>query len=530
MAVQDFMTPGIGPRRACKISKVDPANRVIEAILKDATTVQIAVFDSPGLFIWPKVDEYWTIHQREGFWMLDHRAESYDDEQKIADLNPGEGRIDADVVKTISGKDFVVVNNTDVADGSLLTYTKDGGWVAGTIDSAKTIDGTSGSALLSIDTSKYPIKQNSVLTYRDTSWIPTNDLQLESLVVKQDDTQYVKIESTGDITATNGNMLVINGSITAQNTATSPTESVVIDGVTGNLTSTGQVRGYTLVGDTSVVATTGNITASNGDVAASNNVTAGNYVWGKEDIWIGGANAAAGKIHLEGTDGSARFNGGIDVGNNSAVEDGRIQIRNAASIYSGTDTDPNTVAAINTEPVGGSLYLSGSDSSGGGGVWRQGITGTWVQLLDTADVGSGGSGLATQTYVNGQITAYKNSYQPDHQILNSTTWAGASRSWRRVDFHATNTAVYYEIIFPLPSTFQLDAYQFYTSADTFACPTNKTISEIYNVAFYRTGGGTGLSANVFATGTTLGLSFFNQENVNNLNFDGYVRIWMWDMA
>jgi len=310
MAVQDFMKPGYAPRRACKITTVNTTDRIIEAVLKDATTVQVAVFDTPGVFIWPQVGEYWTIHQYNGIWMLDHRTEGYADEQKISDLNPGEGRIDADVIKTISGKNLLAIDNTSVSDGSLLTYTKDGGWAATSLDAATTGDGTSASALLSVDTSKYPVKQNSVLTYKDVSWIPTNDLQLESLVVKKDDTQYVKIESTGDVT-------VINGIITTQNSITSPTTYVTLDNgaittsgsitiggtiganttidASGNGTFDGQLRGNTLVGDTGITATGGNITASSGTITGLNLQAVGSSA----DIYVRSSNAdTSGRVHL----------------------------------------------------------------------------------------------------------------------------------------------------------------------------------------------------------------------------------------
>jgi len=210
MAVSDFMAPGIGPRRACKISKVDPANRVIEASLKDATTVQIAVFDSPGLFIWPKEGEYWTIHQREGFWMLDHRAESYDDEQKIADLNPGEGRIDSDVIKTISGKDFVTVNTKDITEGASLVYSKDG-WTTGSISDSLTGGADSGKSIPLIDIGSIQLRDDLLIKYKGDAWVPTSTIKVDSIEVTGSKLDNSFTYNTGTVAINSFNTSIVTG-------------------------------------------------------------------------------------------------------------------------------------------------------------------------------------------------------------------------------------------------------------------------------------------------------------------------------
>jgi hypothetical protein len=121
MAVSDHMKPGYGPRRSCQIITVNPANRKIEASLKDRTIVQVAVFDTPEFFVWPKPREYWTIQQCNGIWMLDRRLGEKDDLQ-IDDLNPGEGKISADIVKTPAGKSVVIVDDSDAETGQILSY------------------------------------------------------------------------------------------------------------------------------------------------------------------------------------------------------------------------------------------------------------------------------------------------------------------------------------------------------------------------------------------------------------------------
>ena len=110
MAVSDYMKPGYGPRRSCQIITVNPAERKIEAALKDRTIVQVAVFDTREFFVWPNPREYWTIQQCNGIWMLDKRL-GETDELQINDLQPGEGKISSDVVKTPSGKSIVVIKS-----------------------------------------------------------------------------------------------------------------------------------------------------------------------------------------------------------------------------------------------------------------------------------------------------------------------------------------------------------------------------------------------------------------------------------
>jgi len=126
MAVKDFMKPGYGPRMGCKILTVDPQQRKIEAILKDGAAVQVAVFDTPGFFVWPKVGERWTIHKYNGIWMLNHRLGTEDDYQ-VDDLQPGEGKIDADIIKTPTGKSVIIVDDAKVTAGQVIGY-QNGTW------------------------------------------------------------------------------------------------------------------------------------------------------------------------------------------------------------------------------------------------------------------------------------------------------------------------------------------------------------------------------------------------------------------
>lgn len=121
MAIKDFMQPGYGPRLACEIVSVDPESRRIEAALKDDTIVQVAVFDTPGFFVWPYPRERWTIQKCNGIWMLDRRL-GESDEFQINSLNPGEGKINADTIKTPTGKSVIIVDDKQASDGQTLQY------------------------------------------------------------------------------------------------------------------------------------------------------------------------------------------------------------------------------------------------------------------------------------------------------------------------------------------------------------------------------------------------------------------------
>lgn len=94
MAVQDYMKPGYGGKQRVRILTSDPTIRRIEAALKDAGIIQVAVWDTPTVFRWPEVGEIWTVRKDSGYWVLDQRtpeAEQFD----ITTMEPGDVNIDA---------------------------------------------------------------------------------------------------------------------------------------------------------------------------------------------------------------------------------------------------------------------------------------------------------------------------------------------------------------------------------------------------------------------------------------------------
>jgi hypothetical protein len=200
---------------------------------------------------------------------------------------------------------------------------------------------------------------------------------------------------------------------------------------TGDITTTVSVH-TPLVHTTDLLvdntATVGG-SSSNTSIDTNGNTEVGGYLWSAGDFYLGAArNSGTSKVYMDSTTGNSNFkgtvtglniqavgdtadiyvkqangnvrsrlksDGGLDVGVVSNVEDGRIQIRGASAIYSGSGTNPNSVSTIDTEAPAGSLYLS----SGNATVWRQGSAGTWVELLDSID----------KTSINASITARESS-------------------------------------------------------------------------------------------------------------------------
>ena len=162
MAIHDHIKPGLDARVMAKIVTVDPAQRKIEAALKDGGLIHIAVFDSPSVFVWPQQGEHWTVRKDSGIWRLDKRVDS-NDEHKIDNINPGEAKIYADTITNMSGHKIAAVNTVDHA-----------------------------------------LAENAVLVYQGNSWVPITGPQFESITVKKDDDHYVEIRSTADIHVLNG--------------------------------------------------------------------------------------------------------------------------------------------------------------------------------------------------------------------------------------------------------------------------------------------------------------------------------------
>jgi len=112
MGIKQFVDPSIGPRRVARIITVHPETRKIEAQLKDGGNIQISLFDVPTMFVWPQVDEYWIVRQDGGYWKLNNKFDTNDD-QKVIAMNPGEAKIAAEIIRTPSGKTVITAGAED---------------------------------------------------------------------------------------------------------------------------------------------------------------------------------------------------------------------------------------------------------------------------------------------------------------------------------------------------------------------------------------------------------------------------------
>lgn len=114
MAVKHYLKPGITDRSRVKILTVDTARRRVEAAFKDGSMIQIAVWDTPHAFRWPKENEIWLVRRDNGIWMLDCKQDGQvsgsgtsvqvaPEPHPVEAMNPGEMKLDSDVIVTASG-------------------------------------------------------------------------------------------------------------------------------------------------------------------------------------------------------------------------------------------------------------------------------------------------------------------------------------------------------------------------------------------------------------------------------------------
>jgi len=87
----------------------DPTTRKLEGVIKDGVPIPIIVWEIPGVFVWPKIGEQWTVTRSIGVWKLGQRIEPLEG-HSIQDIEPGEGKIAADALYDSQGRRFA---NTD---------------------------------------------------------------------------------------------------------------------------------------------------------------------------------------------------------------------------------------------------------------------------------------------------------------------------------------------------------------------------------------------------------------------------------
>jgi hypothetical protein len=86
-------------------------------VQKDFGLIQIAVWEVPISFRWPKEGENWTVYRENGFWMLGSPEPKEDEVLPIESLAPGDtrigtegstvhvvGNLSADIIETLNAK------------------------------------------------------------------------------------------------------------------------------------------------------------------------------------------------------------------------------------------------------------------------------------------------------------------------------------------------------------------------------------------------------------------------------------------
>lgn len=99
-----------------RVITVDPANRRIEVVGKDAAVIPIGISVAPPLFRWPKQGEFWTITRENGEWQLENYLPGPDES---AVVQPGEALIQAEKIWTPSGDYLLRKSELDAAEADL---------------------------------------------------------------------------------------------------------------------------------------------------------------------------------------------------------------------------------------------------------------------------------------------------------------------------------------------------------------------------------------------------------------------------
>lgn len=119
MSLGAHLTP---VKQRASITVVIPAERRVEGRLRDGAPISIQVWEVPGAFVWPDVGEIWTVQRTGSVWMLGSRIETFDEDSKISELEPGQGQIDANVIVTRDGRTFVAVDLTNIEHGDSIVW------------------------------------------------------------------------------------------------------------------------------------------------------------------------------------------------------------------------------------------------------------------------------------------------------------------------------------------------------------------------------------------------------------------------
>lgn len=102
MALSDHLPKA--NRQLVRITHVDPAQRNIDAKLKDGALIKVPVHDIPPSFVWPREEEVWSIYRENMIWTLGQKVLDPQKEARVEDMVPGEMRLGGETIKDEQGR------------------------------------------------------------------------------------------------------------------------------------------------------------------------------------------------------------------------------------------------------------------------------------------------------------------------------------------------------------------------------------------------------------------------------------------
>ena len=89
MAARDHQTR-VAKLRAI-VTTVDPSQSLVEVATFDGSARRLYITDiDPAGFVWPQVDEEWSIYEENGYWRLGNKFLNQDELAELNSLAPGE--------------------------------------------------------------------------------------------------------------------------------------------------------------------------------------------------------------------------------------------------------------------------------------------------------------------------------------------------------------------------------------------------------------------------------------------------------
>lgn len=114
----------VGSKQRVKIFAVDPSTRTIHAVLmQSGAGINVAVWETGNLFIWPKEGEIWTVYKgSNGIWMLDKPVETVDTVFPVDGMEPGQAKIASDKIFDKNGQAVVSTDESVLVNNDMLVW------------------------------------------------------------------------------------------------------------------------------------------------------------------------------------------------------------------------------------------------------------------------------------------------------------------------------------------------------------------------------------------------------------------------